>query len=181
VGIFFIGMFIITYGQFLLAWEAGYFDLLLVKKIDYRKYFFVKVFLLAATCLAAFLLIAPFLFGNLYAFYSIIVALLYNLGINLPLILYFSMYNRVKIDITAGTFSMQGKSGQKMLNVMMLILTPAIISGFLINYFGIITCFKILGGLGLAGIFLMPFTFNLVLKVFARKKHIMGAAFREPI
>ena len=137
--------------------------------------------MLAATCFTAFLLIAPFLFGNPYALYSIIVALLYNLGINLPLILYLSLYNRTKIDITAGAFSMQGKSGQKMLNVMILILAPAIISGFLINYFGIMACFKILGGLGLAGILLMPFTFNLVLKVFTKKKYIMGAAYREPI
>jgi hypothetical protein len=119
-GIFFIGMFIITYGQFLLAWEAGYFDLLLVQKIDFRKYFFVKVFLLAATCLGAFLLIAPFLFNNQNAFYSLIVALLYNLGINLPLILLFSLFNRTKVDISAGAFSMQGKSGQKMINVLIL-------------------------------------------------------------
>jgi hypothetical protein len=180
-GIFFIGMFIITYGQFLLAWEAGYFDLLLVQKIDFRKYFFVKVFLLAATCFVAFLLIAPFLYQNQYAFYSLVVALLYNLGINLPLILFFSLFNRTKVDISAGAFSMQGKSGQKMINVLILILVPAIISGFLIKMFGISACFKILGGLGLAGIISIPFIFNLILKGFAKKKYIMGAAFREPI
>jgi hypothetical protein len=180
-GIFFIGMFIITYGQFLLAWEAGYFDFLLVKKIDYRKYFYVKVFLLAGTCLVAFLLIAPFLFHHQYAFYSLLVALIYNLGINLPLILFFSLYNRSRIDISAGAFSMQGKSGQKMINVLILILAPAILSGILISNVGIAACFKILGGLGLAGILLMPFTFNLILKSFANKKYIMGAAFREPV
>jgi hypothetical protein len=180
-GVFFIGMFLITYGQFLFAWEAGYFDLLLIKKIDYRKYLSVKVFLLAATCLGAFLLIAPFLFTNRFAFYSLIIALLYNLGINLPLMIFLSLYNRTRIDITAGAFSMQGKSGQQILNVLILILTPAILSGFLIYHYGILTCYKVLGGIGLTGIILLPITFNYTLKKFITKKYIMGAAFRNPV
>jgi hypothetical protein len=47
--------------------------------------------------------------------------------------------------------------------------------------FGTNACFKILGGLGLTGIISMPIIFNLILKGFAKKKYIMGAAFREPI
>ena len=179
--VFFIGMFIITYGQFLYAWEAGYFDFLLVRKIDYRKYLWVKVFLLSATCIGAFLIITPFIIGNSLALKSLTVALFYNLGINLPLMLFLSLYNRSRIDISAGAFSMQGKSGQQVLNVFILILSPAILSGFLINYFGIENCFWILGGLGLTGILLTPFTFDSILKLFIKKKHIMGAAFRNPI
>jgi hypothetical protein len=76
---------------------------------------------------------------------------------------------------------MQGKSGQKMINVLILILVPAIISGVLISNFGVTTCFRIIGGLGLTGILLMPFTFNLILKGFVNKKYIMGAAYREPM
>ena len=179
--VFFIGMFIITYGQFLYAWEAGYFDFLLVRKINYGKYLWVKVFLLSATCIGAFLIITPFIIGNSLALKSLAVALFYNLGINLPLMLFLSLYNRSRIDISAGAFSMQGKSGQQVLNVFILILSPAILSAFLINYFGIENCFWILGGLGLTGILLTPFTFNSILKLFIKKKHIMGAAFRNPI
>jgi len=180
-GIFFIGMFIITYGQFLFAWEAGYFDLLLVKKIDYQKYIFVKVFLLSATCIGAFLIIAPFIYGNDLAFYSLLVALLYNLGINQPLMVFLSLYNRTRIDIAAGAFSMQGKSGQQMVNVLILILVPAIISAFLINHFGIAICFQVVGGLGLAGILIFPLSMKYIFQKFMSKKYIMGAAFREPI
>lgn len=179
--VFFIGMFIITYGQFLYAWEAGYFDFLLVRKIDYRKYLWVKVFLLSATCIGAYLLIAPFIIGNSFAIKSLTVALFYNLGINLPLMLYLSLYNRSRIDISAGAFSMQGKSGQQIMNVFILILTPALLSAFLINYLGIENCFRIIGGLSLAGILLTPVTFNAIYKLFLKKKHIMGAAFRNPI
>ena len=180
-GVFFIGMFIITYGQFLYAWEAGYFDFLLVRKIDYRKYLWVKVFLLSATCIGAFLLIAPFIIGQITALKSLIVALFYNLGVNLPLMLFLSLYNRSRIDISAGAFSMQGKSGQQIVNVFILILTPAVLSGFLINHFGIENCFWILGGIGLTGILLTPITFNSIFKLFIKKKHIMGAAFRNPV
>jgi hypothetical protein len=180
-GVFFIGMFIITYGQFLYAWEAGYFDFLLARKIDYRKYLWVKVFLLSATCIGAYLLIAPFIIGNSYAIKSLTVALFYNLGINLPLMLFLSLYNRSRIDISAGAFSMQGKSGQQIVNVFILILTPALLSGFLINHLGIENCFRILGGIGLTGILLTPVTFNAIFKLFIKKKHIMGAAFRNPI
>jgi hypothetical protein len=174
-------MFIITYGQFLYAWEAGYFDFLMARKIDYRKYLWVKVFLLSATCIGAFLVIAPFIIGNSYAFKSLTVALFYNLGINLPLMLFLSLYNRSRIDISAGAFSMQGKSGQQIVNVFILILTPAVLSGFLIYHFGIDNCFRILGGIGLTGILLTPVTFNAIFKLFIKKKHIMGAAFRSPI
>lgn len=180
-GVFFIGMFIITYGQFLFAWEGGYFDLILVKKIDYRKYINVKVFLLAATCIAAYLLIAPFLFNNAYAFNSITIALLYNLGINLPLMVFLSLYNRTRIDISAGAFSWQGKGGQQMLNVLILILAPALISGLLINYYGIKICFWVMGCIGLAGIIMLPITINLINNRFKGIRYIMGAAFREPI
>ncbi len=180
-GVFFIGMFIITYGQFLYAWEAGYFDFLLARKIDYRKYLWVKVFLLSATCIGAFLLIAPFIINNSLAFKSLTVALFYNLGINLPLMLYLSLYNRSRIDISAGAFSMQGKSGQQVVNVFILILTPAVLSGFFINHYGIENCFLILGGIGLTGILFTPITFNAIFRLFIKKKHIMGAAFRDPI
>ena len=179
-GVFFIGMFIITYGQFLYAWEAGYFDFLLIQKIDYHKYLLVKVFLMAATCAVTFLVIAPFLFHSLNAFYSLTVAFLYNLGINLPLMLFLSLYNRTRIDITAGAFSWQGKSGQQMINVLILILAPALISGFLISHFGLITCFWIMGSIGLAGILVLPLTLHFIYIKFTRKKYIMGAAFREP-
>jgi hypothetical protein len=94
---------------------------------------------------------------------------------------FLALYNRSRIDITAGAFSMQGKGGQQMINVLILILLPAILSGFLINYFGIEYRFRILGGIGLTGILLTPLTFNSIYKLFIKKKHIMGAAFRNPI
>jgi hypothetical protein len=181
IGVFFTGMFIMTYGQFLFAWEAGYFDLILAKKIDYRKYLNVKVFLLASTCVAVYLFIAPFLFRNTYAFNSVTVALMYNLGINLPLMAFLALFNRTRIDISAGAFSMQGKGGQQMLNALILILSPAFISGFLIKYYGIKICFWVMGGIGLSGIIMLPFTLHLITKKFIRIKYIMGAAFREPI
>ncbi len=178
--IFFIGMFIITHGQFMFAWEADYFDFLMVKKIDYRKFLLVKVSVLAVTCLVAFLLIAPFIFTRNLAFLSLLVALLYNLGVNIPLMVFLGLYNRTKIDVSASAFSMQGKSGQQIINVLLLILAPAIISGVLISNFGTETCFKVLGGLGLTGIVLFPVMFNQILKKFVKKKYIMGAAFRQP-
>jgi len=178
--VFFIGMFIITHGQFMFAWEAGYFDFLMVQKIDYRKFLLVKISVLSVTCLVAFLMIAPFIFTRHLAFLSLLVALLYNLGINIPLMVFLSMYNRTRIDISAGAFSMQGKSGQQMINVLILILAPAIISAVMISNFGTEACFKVLGGLGLAGIVLFPVLFNHILKKFIAKKYIMGAAFRQP-
>ena len=69
----------------------------------------------------------------------------------------------------------------RLLLVTILILSPAILSGFLINYFGIENCFRILGGISLTGLLLAPVTFNSILKLFIKKKHIMGAAFRNPI
>ena len=100
VGVFVTGGFMLNYGQFAFSWESGFFDSVLTKRIDIRKYLEAKYNLLAISCIASFILTAPYAYFGWKVILINLACCLFNIGINSIVILYFTGKSPKRIDIS---------------------------------------------------------------------------------
>ncbi len=179
MSVFFTGMFMITYGQFILSWESGYFDTIITRRINPYLYFKAKLVIMIVSCLLLYLLLTPFAYFGLDILYLNTAVLLFNLGVNSFFLLMKATLNRQKIDLDVSTFSMQGKDSKQFFMVLLLIIIPILIYlPFKLNnqpYAGVLA----IGVIGLIGLLLARPLLNLTVSMFLRQKYKIAAGFRE--
>ncbi len=180
VGIFITGMFMMNYGQFILGWESSYFDGIISKNIDPYRYYLAKFWLFIPVCTAFYAI------SLLYGFFGIKVILmhtmcfLYNIGINVFVILYFSTYNRKKIDLQAkAAFNWQGTGASQFIlmipsfGIPMLLFLP--FWWFEMYNLGIL----VISGLSIISLAFSKVWLTLIAKRFTAEKYRIAAGFRH--
>jgi len=168
VGIFVTGIFLINFGQFIPAWDSGYYKLLMSQNITYRDYLQSKYLLMAGSAFVLFVLSIPYVYFGWKVIVIHFAAMVYNIGINTHVLLYAGSFNRKKIDLTQrAAFNYQGTGAVQWLVGIPLMLLPL---GFfylpykLVNFETGIATLVALGILG--------FLFHEKLMKFITKKYI---------
>ena len=179
VGMFITGLFFINHGQFMLSWQSGHFDFLLTRNISLKEYLESKYWLFVTA--ASIFFIASL--GYVYYGWDIIAinlaAFLFNIGINIPVIMRLSMYSPKKIDLNRGAaFNYEGVGAAQWLMMLPVLIGPYLIYGpFSIagykNY-GIVA----VGAVGLIGFLFHRQVLNALTKTFTEKRHQISAGFR---
>ncbi len=144
-GMFMTGFFIINYGQFMYSWQASHFDGLMVSKVSFTNFLKGKYLLFTTTSTVAFLLTIPYVYFGWRIILIHFIMYLWNLGVNVNIVLYFANRNARRIDLSRGaSFNWEGVGATQLLLSFMLLLPPFIIY----------IPFKYMGhtNLGLAGI-----------------------------
>ena len=180
VGIFVTGIFLINFGQFIPAWDSGYYKLLMTQNIPYKDYLQSKYLLMASSALLMFLLSIPYVYFGWKVLLIHFAAMVYNIGVNTHVLLYAGSYNRKKINLSErAAFNYQGTGAVQWLVGIPLMLMPI---GFfylgykLINFQSGIALLILLGILGfLFHEKLMKF----ITKKYIKNKHIMVNAFDQ--
>ena len=109
VGIFVTGVFMINFGQFIPAWDSGYYKLLMSQNIKYKEYLNSKYSLMLASAVIMFILSIPYVYFGWNILLIHFAAMVYNIGINSYVLLYAGSFNRKKIDLTQrAAFNYQG-------------------------------------------------------------------------
>ena len=109
VGIFVTGVFMINFGQFIPAWDSGYYKLLMSQNIKYKEYLKSKYSLMLASAVIMFILSIPYVYFGWNILLIHFAAMVYNIGINSYVLLYAGSFNRKKIDLTQrAAFNYQG-------------------------------------------------------------------------
>ncbi|MFZ4400634.1 MAG: DUF5687 family protein [Bacteroidales bacterium] len=180
VGIFISGGFMMTYGNYLISWESSYFDALLTKSFDFRKYFQAKYTLLATVTVISFLLTIPYLFFDIKLLYINTACFLFNIGVNINLVLFFAMNNKKYLDLSkSATFNYQGVGVSNFVVTLPMMLIPIFIYlpfSFLdIPEIG----WMIIGGIGLLGVALHKPLHKIIIRRFYIKKYEMAEGFRQ--
>jgi len=179
MGFLFVCILMLAYGQFMLAWESSYFDLLIARGISFRKYFTAKYIILLICGVILYMLNA------LVAFYSVPLFLIntaiavYNLGINSLLLLYLSSFNRKRMDLDASIMSTQGKSAVHYSMIIPTVILPAVLYVIVRIFTGPELALITLAGLGILGLIFYKPAFNLILKQFDRQRYKISAGFNQ--
>jgi len=168
VGIFVTGIFLINFGQFIPAWDSGYYKLLMSQNIPYKDYLQSKYLLMASSAFLMFVLSIPYVYFGWQVLLIHFAAMIYNVGINTHVLLYAGSFNRKKIDLTQrAAFNYQGTGAVQWLVGIPLLLIP--IGIFYLTY-------KLLnfesGIAALIGLGILGFLFHEKLMIFITKKYI---------
>lgn len=180
VGIFVTGIFMINFGQFIPAWDSGYYKLLMSQNIKYKEYLNSKYSLMMASAIIMFILSIPYVYFGWRILVIHFAAMVYNIGVNAYVLLYGGSFNRKKIDLTQrAAFNYQGTGVVQWVIGFPLLVVP--IGLFYVPYkflgfeAGILTLI-ILGGIGIV---FHKKIMKIITKKYLKSKYKMISAFDQ--
>ncbi|NJK96642.1 MAG: hypothetical protein HC905_18505 [Bacteroidales bacterium] len=169
MGVYFIsivvGMGAVIYGQFLFSWESSFFDGIIARRIDFRKYVFAKYYVMSLLVIISFI---PLYFAMvLIAHVSplILTSLtLFVLGPIQFIIFFFATFNDARVDLSMGQFfNYQGVKGKHFLVSFAFFLVPFLLY-LLLNYLvGSVWALLVIAAIGILFIALHKYWLNAVI------------------
>jgi hypothetical protein len=180
VGIFMTGIFLSNFGQFIPAWDSSYYSMMMSQNIPMRKYLESKVTLITVSVVFMFLLTIPYVYFGWEALAINFGCALYNLGVNIPVILYFGSFNKKRIELDQSPFgNMQGTSATQFLIMLPVLVVPIILFSIFYYVFNLQVAVVVLSLLGGIGFVMKNFLLGIITEQYKRKKYGMIAGFSE--
>lgn len=180
LGVFMTGIFLSNFGQFIPAWDSSYYSMMMSQNIPLRKYLESKATLISVSVGIMFLLTIPYLYFGWEALAINFACALYNLGVNIPVILFFGSFNKKRIELDQSPFgNMQGTSATQFLIMLPVLIAPIVL--FSIFYYAISfeAAIIVLSVLGVIGFAMKNYLLNLITEQYRKKKYGMIAGFKE--
>ena len=180
VGIFVTGIFLINFGQFIPAWDSGYYKLLMSQNIKYEQYLKSKYTLMTLSVIILFVLSIPYVYFGWKILLAHFAAAVYNIGINSYVILLGGSFNRKKIDLNQrAAFNFQGTGAVQWLIGLPLMLLPMGIFSAAYFMFNFEVGIAVLVFLGLIGIVFHQKIMMFITDKYLDSKYKMINAFSE--
>ncbi|NND51945.1 MAG: hypothetical protein HKN54_06035 [Flavobacteriaceae bacterium] len=153
VGVFVTGVFLMTFGQFIPAWDGDYYKLLMSQNIKYEKYLKSKFMLMVTSVVVLFVLSTPYVYFGWKILLAHFAAAIYNIGVNSHVILFAGSFNRKKIELDQrAAFNYQGTGAVQWLVGIPLMIVPMLIATlfyFTLGFESAIISISLLGLLGI--------------------------------
>ncbi|WOD45065.1 DUF5687 family protein [Hwangdonia lutea] len=180
IGVFSTGIFLINFGQFIPAWDSGYYKLLMSQNIKYEQYLKSKFTLMAVSVIILFVLGIPYVFFGWKILLAHFVAAIYNVGVNTHVILYGGSFNRKKIDLNQkAAFNYQGTGAVQWLIGIPLLLLPMGIFALFYFLIGFEMACLVLALLGVIGIVFHQKLMKAITLKYTKSKYKMINAFDQ--
>lgn len=179
-GMFMTGIFIINYGQFMFSWQASHFDGIMAHKIKALDFFKSKLILFYSFSSITYILTIPYVYFGWKVLLVQSAMLLWNLGVNTMIVLYFATRNYKRIDLTKGaSFNWEGVGASQWILSIPLITLPFVVYApfsLLGQSMAGVLC---IGFIGLAGMITWKFWLDLLVKEFSEKRYLIAEGFRN--
>lgn len=180
VGIFVTGIFIINFGQFIPAWDSGYYKLLMSQNIKYKEYLNSKYTLMVMSSIIMFVLSIPYVYFGWKILLVHFAAMVYNVGINTYIILLAGSFNRKKIDLTQrAAFNYQGTGAVQWLVGFPLLFVPVGLFFAPYKFIGFEAGVAFLIILGATGIVFHQKIMRFIVTKYLNSKYKMISAFEQ--
>ncbi len=180
VGIFMTGIFLMNFGQFIPAWDSEYYSMMMAQNIPLRDYLESKAGLITVSIVVMFLLSVPYVYYGWQALWINFSCAVYNLGVNIPVILFFGSMNKKRIDLTKSAIgNMQGTGAAQFLVGIPLFGAPMIIYGLFVVFISFEAAMIALTVAGIIGFAFRKQLLDSITEVYRKKKYGMIAGFKE--
>ncbi len=180
VGIFVTGIFLMNFGQFIPAWDSGYYKLLMSQNIKYQQYLRSKFTLMSLSVAILFVLSIPYVYFGWKILIAHFAAAIYNIGVNTHVILLGGSFNRKKIDLNArAAFNFQGTGAVQWIIGIPLMVLPMILFGITNWLVGFEAAVALLVGLGVLGIIFHHKIMTFITNKYLESKYKMIDAFGQ--
>lgn len=171
-GIIIVGMFSISYGQFFPAWHSNYFSMLMCQRMKMKQFLQSFYMLVTVVSVACYFLTLPYAFMHTKIIYTHLAMLLYNLGINIPLLFYIGLNSKKRLDLNqSSVMNYQGVGASQWLIGFPMLLIPIGLFYLFELAFGSVGAYAALGILGLTGILFHSVVIDFFAKKYLKQKH----------
>lgn len=180
VGIFITGIFAINFGQFIPAWDSSYFSMMMSQNIPLRLYLESKVTLMYFSVVVLFILSTPYLYFGKEILIINFACAIYNLGINIPILMFSGSFNKKRIDLEKSRMmNYQGMGPAQWIVGIPLLVIPIIIWTIAEIFMGFYFATGLLAFIGLAGLLGRNLIMNFITKSYLNKKYVMINGFKQ--
>ncbi|MCT4630181.1 DUF5687 family protein [Winogradskyella sp.] len=180
IGVFSTGFFLINFGQFIPAWDSGYYKMLMSQNIKYEQYLRSKFILMVMSVVILFVLGIPYVYFGWKILIAHLAAAIYNIGVNSHVILWGGSFNRKKIDLDKkAAFNYQGTGAVQWLIGIPLMLVPMGLFGLINWLLGFESAVATLVILGILGIVFHKKLMRFITQKYLDSKYKMIDAFSQ--
>lgn len=181
-GIFVSGGFLFVFGQFVPSWDSAYYQLMMSQNIQYREYISSKWWLMVIATVITTILASFYLYFGLHTYLIIVVAAIFNIGVNSHLVMLGGAFVKTPIDLTT---SKQAFGDKQAFNVKtMLIAIPKMLLPMGLYALGYYLFSPNVGllfvaGAGVLGFAFRNYVFNQIEKIYKTEKYATIAAYKQ--
>ncbi|MCC1483514.1 hypothetical protein J1C55_02830 [Winogradskyella sp. E313] len=180
IGIFSTGFFLINFGQFIPAWDSGYYKMLMSQNIKYERYLRSKFILMVMSVVIMFILGIPYVYFGWKILIAHFAAAIYNIGINTHVIMWGGSFNRKRIDLDKkAAFNYQGTGAVQWLIGIPLMIVPMALFGLINWLIGFEVAIATLIILGVIGIVFHKKLMTFITQKYLDSKYKMIDAFSQ--
>jgi hypothetical protein len=180
VGVFSTGTFLINFGQFIPAWDSGYYNMLMSQNFKYERYLKSKFTIMTISVVALFVLGIPYIYFGWKVLLVHFAAMIYNVGVNSHVILYGGTFNRKKINLEEkAAFNFQGTGAVQWIIGIPLMILPMGIFGLINWYVNFEIATATIAVFGFIGIALHKKLMAAITKKYITNKYVMIHAFNQ--
>jgi|TARA_A200000159_G_scaffold164106_1_gene192499 hypothetical protein len=181
-GLFITGGFMITFGQYVPAWDSEYYSFLMCQNLSYRRYLKSKLYLMMFSVVVSSISSLPYLYFGSKVMLIIWASGIFNFGFGSMITLYSGAFNTnpVKLNIKAKAF----ENTQNFSFIQLLFILPKLILPLLVFYipyvfFGFYAGLLGLVFIGLSGVIFQKQLLNVIVKTYQKKKYQTIASFND--
>ncbi|HLF52434.1 DUF5687 family protein [Flavobacterium sp.] len=128
VGILISGIFMINFGQFIPSWDGNYYAMLMSQNIPMKQYLDSKAGLMSVSVIVLAILSMPYVYFGWHILILNLACAVYNLGINIPILLFAGSFNKKRVDLEKSQFmNYQGTGATQWIIGLPLMLAPALL------------------------------------------------------
>ncbi len=180
IGTFITGGFIIAYGQYILAWESKHFDFILVSNIQTEEFFRAKYYLMVIPTVILFILTIPYIYFGTNILWINFTFMMYNIGVNAPLLLFLASYNRKRMELDKGQMmNYQGVGINNFLNSIPILVTPVLLAGILSIFMSQEITLITISGIGLLGVIFSNVFIKKSVAFFRKNRYKIAEGYRN--
>ncbi|HEY3371028.1 MAG TPA: DUF5687 family protein [Prolixibacteraceae bacterium] len=179
-GIILVGMFSISYGQFFPAWHSNYFSMLMCQRLKMKQFLQSFYMLVTVVSVACYLITLPYALMHSKVIYTHLAMLLYNLGVNIPLIFFIGLYSKKRLDLNqSSVMNYQGVGASQWLAGLPMLAGPIGLFYLFKLAFGVTGAYVGLGAMGITGIMFHTVIIDFFSKQYLKKKHQLIANYKN--
>ena len=180
--IFISGGFLLTYGNYVPAWDSEYYAFLMCQNLSYKKYLDSKWRLMTFAIIFSMILSLPYLYFGVKIYFLILSGAAFNIGLGTWITLYGGLLNKqpLKLNVKAKAFeNTQAFSGKTMLMIFPKMVLPVLLYIIPATLFNPTAGYITLAASGVLGIVFKNQILTQMVKLFAKQKHEMLQAFTQ--
>lgn len=181
-GLIVTGGFSLTYGALVPSWDSSYYSLILTQNVPYVKYLESKWWLMVVVTALSMVLAVFYAFIDLEFYLIILVAGLWNLGINSHITLLGGAYVKEPIDLNSKHKAFGSKNAWNLKNLLFTIPKMLLPMGlFLLLYYFVnpTVALIVVGIISILGILLKNRVFNWIIKRYKDEKYLTLMSFKQ--